>query len=413
MNAGTFQALLYKINRIMADNRTPFGERLSQVVCGIAEYFETEKCSIMLINREDMTLEVGASTYNDIVGMKRNLSDVTVATRALLDDEPFEADSKMLSYFVPAEISRYSSHYSLSIPIKYNDKKIGVVNLTDHINGKRLNRAKVKKACEITEQLAVHLYAAQADDLLEKKIRKYEDAMEQLVKADQMKTNLTSFIVHDLKGPISTIMANLDMMLYEQLSTEQFELVTLALHDVYKMQNMVMNILDVMKMEEGRISIFREETDLNELIRNELESIKSLLAMRELEVAFDGTPRILCIDAALIGRTISNLLLNAVEHSPERKHIIVDIRHDDVRRETLVSVADQGTGIPDEFKEKIFDKFFQIASGKRYGKTTTGLGLAFCKLVVNAHGGRLWAEDNEGGGARFVFSLPETLIRSG
>lgn len=409
MTDGRFSALVYKINRTMSHNGTPFSERLHQVVSHVAKYFEVGKCSIMLINREDMTLEVDAATDNAIVGMKRHLSDVSVATRSLLEDEPFEADDKRLSYFVPAEKTKYSSSHSLSIPIKYNDRKVGVINLTDPTKSARLSRARMKKAVELTEQLAVHLYAAQADYLLEKKIRKYEEAMEQLIKADQMKTSLTSFIVHDLKGPISTIMANLDMLSYERLGATQAEYVTLALNDVYKMQRMVMNILDVMKMEEGRISIFREETDLCELVRNEIESIKSLLAMSGMEAVFYGDPLVLFIDVNLISRTVSNLLLNAVEHSSDGKRITVSVRHDEAGRQTLVSIADEGAGIPDEFKEKIFDKFFQVETGRVYGKTTTGLGLTFCRLVVNAHGGRLWVEDNEGGGARLVFSLPDTI----
>ncbi|MBF0559865.1 MAG: hypothetical protein HQL08_13920 [Nitrospirae bacterium] len=409
MNAGRFEALVYKINKTMSSDARSFSERLNEVVGLVARYFEVEKCSIMLINREDMTLEVGAATNNAIVGMKRHLSDVTVATRSLLEDEPFEADKKRLSYFVPADITKYTSGHSLSIPIKYNDKKIGVINITDTLNSKRLSKTKMMRAIEIAEQLAAHLYAAQADELLEKKIKNYEDAMAQLIKTDQMKTSLTSFIVHDLKGPISTIMANMDMLSYEQLSAEQIEFVTLALHDVYKMQRMVMNILDVMKLEEGKISIFREETDLSELVRQEIESIKSLLAMRDIEAVLDGEPRTMFVDVNLISRTIANLLLNAVEHCPDGKRITVDIRYDAASKETTVGVSDEGAGIPDEFKERIFDKFFQIETGKVYGKTTTGLGLTFCKLVVHAHGGRLWAEDNKGGGARLVFSLPGTI----
>ncbi|MGD0281580.1 MAG: ATP-binding protein [Dissulfurispiraceae bacterium] len=393
----------------MSDNRTPFSARLHNVVSLIARYFKVEKCSVMLINLEDMTLEVHAATHSAIVGMKRSLSDVTIATRALLEDAPFETNRKRLSYFTPADTTKYSSCYSLSLPIKFNNKKIGVINITDTLDCKRMTRAQIKEAVKLTGQLAVYLYAEQADDLLENRIKKHEDAMAYLKKADEMKTGLTGFIVHDLKGPVSTIMANMDMLSYEPLNAPQLELVTLALNDVYKMQRMVMNILDVMKMEERGSVIYREEVDLRDLVQREITSLKGLLALRGIQIVFDGGPRALFIDENLIGRTISNLLLNAIEHSPDGKQIRVNISYDAGTKETVFGVADEGPGIPDDFKGKVFDKFFQIETGKMYRNTTTGLGLTFCKLVIDAHEGRLWAEDNEGGGTRFIFTLPDAI----
>ena len=403
------ETLIFRVGKILSHYETPLDGRLQNVVVLIASYFEVEKCSVMLINQEDMTLEVHAATHTAIVGMKRKLSDVTIATRALLEDAPFEANTKRFAYFTPADTTRYSSGYSLSLPIKYNNKKIGVINIADTINCNRMSRAQVKEAGELTEQLAVYLHAEQADDLLENKIKKHEDAMAELIKAGEMKANLTSFIVHDLKGPVSTIMANMDMLSYEPLNASQLEMVTLSLNVVQKLQHMVMNILDVMKMEEGGSIIYRKEVDLCELVQREIMSLKSLLAIRGIDLVFDGKPRALFIDENLIGRTISNLLLNAIEHSPDGKQIRVSVIYDSGTKETAVSVADEGAGIPDDLKDKVFDKFFQIETGKMYRKTTTGLGLTFCKHVIDAHEGRLWAEDNEGGGTRFIFTLPENI----
>jgi len=409
MSVKTIETLLYEIGKIMSRSEMPFNARLQKAVELIALFFAVEKCSVMLINTEDMTLEVHAATHTAIIGMKRKLSDVTFATRALLEDAPFEANRKRLSYFTPQDKTRYSSSYSLSLPIKYKNKKIGVLNIADTKDCKRLSRLRVKEAVELTRQLAVYLYEEQADDILTNKIKIYEDEIAQLIKAGEMKTNLTSFIVHDLKGPVSTIMANMDMLSYEPLNAPQFEMVTLSLNDVHKLQHMVMNILDVMKMEEGGSIINRQEVDLCELVQREIMSLKSLLAMRGIHIVFDGEPRTLFIDQTLIGRTISNILLNAIEHSPDGKQISVSLRYDAGTKETAVSIADEGAGIPDDLKDKVFDKFFQIETGKMFRKTTTGLGLTFCKLVVDAHEGRLWAENNEGGGTCFIFTLPENI----
>jgi len=409
MVEGTFETLIYKVVGALSGGGTTFDERLQHVVGILASYFGVEKCSVMVINQGALALEVRAATNTAIIGMQRQLCDVTVATMSLLDDAPLTSNKEKLSCFLPMDSTRYASSNSLSVPIKYYEKKVGVLNLTDKKNNKPLTAKQVKEAVKITDYIAVYLYASQADDLLEKKVITCEDALAQVKKADEMKTSLTSFIVHDLKGPISTIMANLDMLSYEPLTAEQLGLANLALNDVYKMQRMVMNILDVQKMEDGKINIYREETDLSELAQREIMSLKSLLAMRGISAVFDGEPRILFIDENLIGRTISNLLNNAVEHSPDDKQITVKIRYDADRKEAAVSVADEGGGIPDKFKKKIFEKFFQVEAGKTYHKTRTRWRLTFCKLVIEAHGGSLWVEDNESGGARFIFTLPETI----
>ncbi|MBI3592902.1 MAG: GAF domain-containing protein [Nitrospirae bacterium] len=401
--------LTYKIGAILVQDDVAFDDKLQHVVSALSSYFKAEKCSIMIINPDDLTLEVKAATNPALIGLKRRLSDVTISTRALLDDVPFHADKRRLSFFMPADCTKYASCHSLSIPIKYQNKKIGVLNLTDSKNSRRLTKRQEALAVEIIEHLAIYIYAAQTKELLERKIKKFEDAMTELMRLDELKTSLTSFIVHDLKGPISTIMANLDMMSYEPLAPQQFEYVNLALTDVYRMQRMVMNILDVLKLEEGKIKIFREETDIYTLAKREMASFKNLLSMRNIEIMLEGNSHLCYIDENLIGRAISNLLINAIEHSPDRKEIVLRIQYDAAEKETVVSVSDRGIGIPDELKGKIFDKFFQVEEGKMQRKTTTGLGLTFCKLVVNAHGGDIRVEDAEEGGARFVFTLPETL----
>lgn len=409
------ERLLYTIGSILVRDEDPFDRTLQQVVGVLAGHFNAAQCSLMLINPDELTLEVRASTDPAIIGEKRRLSEVTVSTRALIDDAPFLADRKKLSFFRPLDARRYDSEYSLSIPLKYEDRKLGVINFTDMQGGRDdgtgegiMSGEEQQTAMEVARHLSVYIYAAQAKSLLERKVKKYEQAVQQLKRLDELKTSLTSFIVHDLKGPITTIMANLDMLTYEPLQPGQAECVNIALQDIHKMQRMVLNILDITKLEEGKIRILREETDLAELARREIESLRAVSALRNITLGLECGPLLCYADEDLIGRTLSNLLLNALEHAPDGTKIEVGIARD-AGGDTLVSVTDRGSGVPDEFKERIFDKFFQVEEGVKHGKATTGLGLTFCKLVVSAHGGRLWVEDAPGGGARFLFSLPEPL----
>src|SRR5271157_5391165 len=103
MTTGTFGATIYKIAKDLSQDKTTLDQKLQHVVRILARYFRVEKCSVMLVNREDMTLEVRAATNTSIIGMKRKLSDVSISTRALIEDAPFCTDKKRLSYFVPAD----------------------------------------------------------------------------------------------------------------------------------------------------------------------------------------------------------------------------------------------------------------------------------------------------------------------
>ncbi len=399
-----------EIEELLLQEALPFREKLQKVVNFLAEKFRITKCSFMIVNHDTLTLEVMAATTPAIVGCTRKLSDVSIATMALIDNTPFLVDGKKRSYFAPLENSSYSSEFSLSIPIRYLDRRLGVVNFTDTEDGQPLTCEQERRLVEIFEHLAPYFYAAQVGESCRVHIRKLEEKNEQLVRLDELKTDLTNFIVHDLKGPISTIIANLDMLSYEPLSPQQSEYLSIAIEDTYKMQRMVMNILDVLKLEESKIEMFREETDICRLAEREISSLRSAAARKNIDVVLEGESPPCFIDENLIGRTLSNLLLNALEHSPGGSRIMVTVRYDGAARETVVAVSDQGTGIPDELKDKVFDKFFQVRKeGRDQRKTTTGLGLTFCKIVVTAHGGSIRAEDSGEGGARFVFTLPEFL----
>lgn len=397
------------VGGLLLNETAAFRQRLQELVGFFARSFRIKKCSLMLVNADDPTMEVMASTNPSIIGLRRKLSDVSISTMALLEGKPFLSDGKKRSYFCRLEKSEYSSEFSLSIPIVYLDKKLGVINFTDSEDGDCFSEDQENALSEIMRNTAPYLYAACTNELYKTNSRMIEAQNEQLRRLDELKTNLTSYIVHDLKGPISTLIANLDMLSYEPLTDQQVEYLGIAVEDAYKMQRMVLTILDVLKLEDSQVEIFRGETDICRLAERELASFRSVLSRKNIEAVLVGEPHISYVDEDLMGRTISNLLLNAIEYSPEGTKVTVSVRYDENRKELTITVSDQGRGIPDEFKEKVFDKFFQAGEGRSQRKTTTGLGLTFCKLVVTAHGGTIRVEDVESGGARFVITLPEAL----
>jgi signal transduction histidine kinase len=412
MSEKSLEQISFEMGTVMLNEPAPLNNKLRDIIPILSGYLKAAKCSIMLINYDEMTVEVRAATNESIVGLSRNLSDVTISTRAIIDNEPFHVGSGGRSFFDILDSSKYKSEYSLSIPIKHLDKRLGVINFTDFADPEKIDVETEKRAVNLIKHFAAYLYAVLSREQLEAKVKKLEDANQELRSLNEMKTNLTGFIIHDLKGPISTIVANLDMIGYDPLTPEQSECLNLATEDVYRMQNMVMDMLDVMKMEEGAIAIYREDVDIKTLIEREATSFANLLSRKNIKLIIDAVPHMSYLDEGLVGRVVVNILRNAISHSPEESAIIISAKYNQESKEVIVSVSDQGKGIPLEMRDRIFEKFCRCEEDLKTIKGS-GMGLTFCKLIVEAHGGLIWVEDAETGGAKFVFTLPETLAGKG
>ena len=111
-------------------------------------------------------------------------------------------------------------------------------------------------------------------------------------------------------------------------------------------------------------------------------------------------------DRDLVHRVLANLLTNALKHTPAKTEISIHVRLDKKARAFIVSVQDTGEGVPPDFKERIFEKFSQAEAKRRNHRVGSGLGLTFCKLAVEAHGGKIWVESEPGQGSEFFFTLP-------
>jgi two-component system, sensor histidine kinase and response regulator len=159
------------------------------------------------------------------------------------------------------------------------------------------------------------------------------------------------------------------------------------------------------KLEEGKLSLQLAAIDLNELLRGLLESQRGTLQRRRLalEVTVAEEPIMVCADGNLLYRVIDNLLCNATKFSPRNGRISVELTTQG--DEVALRIADEGPGVPAEHRQKVFDKF-GIVELKRQHLPQFGLGLAFCKMAVEAHGGAIEISDNTPRGAVFSVTLP-------
>ncbi len=177
---------------------------------------------------------------------------------------------------------------------------------------------------------------------------------------------------------------------------------------IRKLLNRVDSILDIAKMESGQLSIEREVVDIRTLIDNVRIELAPLAQELEIAIISDISTDmpLLDIDGDKVERVILNLVDNALKYAPQESTITV--RNAMVGMEEgyiRIDIVDQGPGVPAEYKETLFERFVQI-EGRRKVRRGVGLGLTFCRLVVDAHGGRIWIEDNPTGGSVFSFTLP-------
>lgn len=220
-------------------------------------------------------------------------------------------------------------------------------------------------------------------------------------------------IVHDLRNPITSITSSLAMLhdLMEEGETDKAvlgEVVAIAQSSAGYMFNLVQSILDVARLEQNSIVLDCEGKDLADAIDYAVQSVfsQALSANIELATQVPGDLPPVWIDMEKIQRVLVNLLDNAVRHTPQQGRVQVRAIYDHAGREVVVCVSDSGPGIPPDARARVFDKFTQLDRQALRGHKGSGLGLTFCKLTVEAHGGRIWVDEADTGGASFCFTLP-------
>lgn len=229
---------------------------------------------------------------------------------------------------------------------------------------------------------------------------------QELRETQRLKEELNGFVVHDLKSPITTVMALAELLeTADDLDAEQVRADAAEIRGAAeRMHRMALDLLDLQLAEDGRLEIERETVPAGELIHEVARAVRARAP--GIEVAPVTDELAVACDHSLLFRVLSNLVDNCVKYGPDGGRILLEAEAGpggDVR----LSVQDEGPGVPEELREQIFEKYTRLerGSGRRVADSR-GLGLRFCRMVAEAHGGMVRVEDAEPVGARFVLSLP-------
>ena len=224
----------------------------------------------------------------------------------------------------------------------------------------------------------------------------------------KFREDLTNMLVHDLRSPLTVIMGTLALM--DRAKPEDFaQLRTMAQHNSERILKMVNELLDISKLESGQLILHPTNVDVAALLNEVSARFAPLATEAAITLESEIAPALPAIsaDSEILQRVLSNLVDNAIKFTPDGGRIRLAARCEapDGPNALLLSVSDSGPGIPLEAQGRIFEKFKQAGNtpGRRRG---TGLGLAFCRLAAEAHGGRIWVESTPGHGATFTIALP-------
>jgi two-component system sensor histidine kinase KdpD len=221
------------------------------------------------------------------------------------------------------------------------------------------------------------------------------------VEAEQLRNSLLSSVSHDLRTPLAVITGTATTLTDDRLEPAvRRDLAETIVHEAERLNRLVRNLLDVTRLEAGALRVEKEWQPVEEVIGASLAVVDRVLGDRPVttDVAQD---LIAPFDAVLVQQVLVNLLENAAKYTAPESPITISAKKDD--DEVEIVVADRGPGLPGGEESRIFEKFYRAEKGKGGG---AGLGLTICKGVVTAHGGRIWAESRNEGGAAFHFTLP-------
>jgi signal transduction histidine kinase len=287
----------------------------------------------------------------------------------------------------------------LAVPMVIKRRVVGVVDL----------ESRAPRAWSLTEErllVALANHAALAVDNLH--LVDESRKLAALKELDRMKSELLSTVSHELRTPLGSIKGYATTLLThgnKLRKDEQREFLEIIDSEADRLRELIENLLDMSRLEAGVLRIDRKPVRLGAVAREVVRKVQLAASKHELRVEWPADDPTVNADDKRIYQVMQNLLTNAVKYSPDGGCITLSGACE--RRELVISVTDQGLGMPAAELDRIFDRFHRVHGEMTRVIGGTGLGLAICKGLVEAHGGRIWAEsEGEGKGSTFRFTLP-------
>jgi two-component system sensor histidine kinase KdpD len=256
----------------------------------------------------------------------------------------------------------------------------------------------------IGERRQLDAFTAQVASAMERAVLSEQtERARREVEAEQLRNSLLSSVSHDLRTPLAVITGAASTLLQTDPGVDEataLDLTKTILEESERLERLIRNLLDMTRLESGAVSVNEEWLTVEEVIGAALDRMDQRLIGRDIKVNIAKDLPLVPFDMVLIEQVLINLLENAAKYSQGAVEISASLAPGEV----VVEVADRGPGIPEGEEARVFEKFHRAARERSPGGV--GLGLTICRAIMAAHGGRIWAQNREGGGASFRFALP-------
>ncbi len=387
----------------MLNSTLDLSQLLETIIRTAAELVSTQAASILLVDERTGELFFAASTGSS----REELRQIKVPVVGSIAGTIYKTGEPV----IVEDVSGDSRHYTgvdqsisfqtrslLGVPLQVRTRCIGVLEAVNKLNGEAFNEDDVHTLSTMASHSAIAIENARL-------VASLRDANQRLSELDRLKTNFISIASHELRTPLM-IVQGFASFLREQASGDMTSDLDMVLRGASKLQAIIDQMTNLNFLESGLSELKQEKFVVQELIGEIDEEWQPLAAAKRqsLRISIPPTPILIRGDRGKIHLALSNLLNNAVKFTPENGHIELHVILHTGRVE--IAVVDDGIGIPKDELTRIFERFYQVEDHLTRHHGGLGLGLCIAKEVVEQHGGRIWAESNEGQGSRFRTILP-------
>ena len=347
------------------------------------------------------------SGWRDIIEKQMNGSEGT----AVYLKEGDESKSEQIVAFAPVRWRNKIWSVAISVPVSEVD------NLIRSVYAKQMIFLGTVIAIILCGSLGLIVMFSRWNKTLEAEVQSKTGDMirmnkelvlanERLKELDKLKSDFVSMVSHELKTPLTAMRTSAQVLGLADAGKEtKREMLDIILRNIDRQTNLVNDLLDLSRIESGRMELKFERLSLDSLIADSIESVKQAASVEGIKLDVELPESLASVkgDREKLTQVVINLLNNAIKFTPRSGEIT--IKAIELNGQVEVKVRDTGIGIPPEDLDKVFDKFYQIDSTLTREAGGTGLGLAICKGIVEAHNGKIWAESELGKGSTFIFTL--------
>lgn len=365
---------------------------LLRKICQLAkELSNTEATSILLLDESSNQLRFAMSTNIKASEMEEILVPIegSIAGWIVTHGEPrvIENVSNIANHYQAVDNKvQFHTRNLLGVPMKTHKRVIGVVQALNKADNEKFTDEDIQMLRTLASQAAIAIENA----------RLFQQS------------DFIANMVHELRTPLVALKASTTLLSRPDLPPDKREDIVVKMRrETERLIELTNEFLDVARLESGRISLNLSEFSVHELLAESIEIVIQQAANKGVEITLEDSPLIAEADRGKIKQVTLNLLTNAIKYNRPNGRIDVFIRdyYDRDQAFAHVVVADTGYGIAKEHQKNMFQKFYRVPTLENVERGT-GLGLAICKHILEAHGGRIWLESEEGVGSQFQFILP-------